>query len=342
MTPSANERWMQRLLTGRGARPVGHAPPDEADGPQVPVQSPVPLRPTAPPPAEQDESEGFTEWLNAKRAERQGSQERHRGVMLIDGVPHDLPPEAFKPYEAPAPAADDRIVEWWRKDKPHLGEDSVPASAPKPQPEEGQEQDAEPPQEAVVPASPPGGPVEKVPAGTPKWTGVRLAAESASGDRRLRILAFNGTAAAFGCYLGLVDLFRGYLPYAEQAAVGTIGLVLAAGGAWTAWRACGSSAVRGVFRDKALIVRVAATVGAAEVGRRLAPVPVAYLNEYGQEWGLGPSSASLLITAVGVCGGLYWGVDRRIRHWPWAYRWLPRVPLASALLACLPYETPVL
>ncbi|MDX3412198.1 hypothetical protein PV708_39215, partial [Streptomyces sp. ME02-6977A] len=244
-----------------------------------------------------------------------------------------------------APARSSRIPDWWSPKPDTLTAARPDDGEPDADEDQGDEEPVEAPEVAepvVKTAPPPSGPIEKVAVDTPKWTAVRKVAEGASGDRRLRILAFNGTAAAFGYYLGLVDLFRGYLPYAEQAAVGTIGLVLAAGGAWTAWKACGSSAVRGVFRDKTLLVRVAATVGAAEIGRRLAPVPVAYLNEYGQEWGLGPSSASLLITAGGICGGLYWGIDRRIRHWPWAYRWLPRVPLASALLACLPYETPVL
>ncbi|MFJ5037986.1 hypothetical protein [Streptomyces parvulus] len=282
MTPSASERWIQRIMAGQGARPVGH--PEPADGPQIPVQSPQPPAP---------------------------------------------------PVQRRSP----RLPDWWAPKPASLADqDDEPGDVDDDQDDE----QPEPVEQVVQPAPAPSGPIEKVTVGVPKRTGVRKAAESAAGNRRLRIVAFNGTAAAFGYSLGLVDLIRSYLPAAEQAAVGTIGLVLAAGGAWGAWKVCGSSAVRGVFRDKTVFVRVLATVGAAEIGRRLAPVPVAYLNEYGQEWGLGPSAASLLITAGGICGGLWWVIDRRIRHWHWAYRWLPRVPLASALLACLPYETPPL
>ncbi|MGW2951563.1 hypothetical protein [Streptomyces eurythermus] len=291
------------------------------------------------------------DWLNAKRAALRGPQARPRGVMWIDGVPHDLPePEALELDEdtTPARAANDGMTEWWRTDKPHLTvEETVPAREPQqkaqvqavaPQ-QKPQVQEVTPPQEVVVPTRPPGGPVEKVTANAPKRTAVRTMGEKASGDRRLCILAFNGTAAGLGWALGLVDIISAYLPVAEQAAVGTFGFVLAAGGGWGAWKLSGADAVRAVFREKTILVRPMVTVGAAEIGRRLGPVPVEYLNAYGREWGLAPSSASLLITAAGIGGGLWWFIDRRIRHWPWACRWLFRVPLASALLACLPYSS---
>ncbi|MFF5968203.1 hypothetical protein ACFY64_31670 [Streptomyces collinus] len=281
---TAHERWTQRLMDGMGVRPVGHAAPGEADGPQIPVQPPVPIRTPTPSP-------GMPNWWSTK--------------------PRDLSelPDNRRP-EPPAPLQD--VVK-----------------------EQEDQEDEEPEQSAPAP----GRPVEKVATDGPKRTTVRKAGDKALGDRRMRIVAFNGTAAGLGWSLGLVDLFAAYLPVAEQAAVGTFGLLLAAGGGWGAWKLTGTDAVRRVFQEKTVLVRPIVTAGAAEIGRRLAPIPVEYLNAYGQEWGLGPASVSLLITAGGICGGLWWFIDRRIRHWHWTCRWLFRVPLASALLACLPYSS---
>jgi len=64
---------------------------------------------------------------------------------------------------------------------------------------------------------------------------------------------------------------------------------------------------------------------------------VTWLNQHGTAWGLGPEAASLLLTAGGMCGGLWWAIDRRTRTWHWTARWLLRVPLASALLAVAVY-----
>lgn len=258
-----------------------------------------------------------------------------------------LPPPATPPSQP-------RVPDWWRVGRPPLAavpdpEEADDDSGHQDDDEDDDENDDDgEPQEyeteypqPVMPPPPPGGPVVKVPAGT-KRTSVRKVGEAAAGDRRLRIVLFNGTAAGLGWSLGLVGIIAAYLPVAEQAAVGTFALVLAAAGAWAAWKITGAGAVHVVFSDKTIFLRCIATAGAAEMGRRLAPIPVAYLNVYGQEWGLGPSAISLLITAGGICGVLWWLIDRRIRHWPWLCRWLFRVPLASALLACIPHTgTPV-
>lgn len=288
--PDAKERWAQRILGGVGARPAGHADPDD-EGPQVPVVSPVP----------------------------------------------------------PQPAAAPRITDWWRTGRPHIGPDTS-------EPEKVDDQDADDVDEAEddeveeeKPAASgpvPGRPVEKVATDSKgravqKKTGVRKHAEAMANDGRLRILAFNGTAAAFGYSLGLVGIFRVYLPAAEEAAVGVFAIVLAIGAAVAAWKILGYPGVYQIL-PYALISRCLLTALAAEGGRNLAPVPVAYLNEYGEKWDLGPETVSLLITAGGICGALWWLIDRRLRAAHWTVRWFFRVPLASALLACLPYSgTPV-
>lgn len=293
------EKLLQRMIKGKGVRPFGHQAPDDA-----PVDGPqTPAQSPVPPPV--------------------------------------------------TPPSQPRVPDWWRRERPYLGAAQVPEAPEalnelKPAGDEHQEP-AEPaapagpaaPEQVAAPTPPPSGPVEKIDVGAPKRTAVRLIGDTASGDRyrRLRIVAFNGTAAGVGWSLGITNVVAAYLPIAEQAAVGSFGLVLAAGGAWATWKVSGAGAVRAVFKEKTPILRLLVVPGAAELGRRLAPIPVAYLNAYGEAAGLGPSTVSLLITDLGICGGLWWFIDRRIRQWRWGYRWLFRVPLASALLACLPYST---
>lgn len=297
---SAKERWTRRIMGATGARPIGHAAPDE-EGPQVPV--------TTPP----------------------------------------IPPMPATPPTPPSTSTTQRITEWWRQGRPDIG---APAPAKDDDGDsDGDEQDVDDgdtvedePEEGKPTA---GGPVEKVATdsrgrATRRKTHVRGKTEAAVGDRRMRVVAFNLSAAGVGYSFGLVQMIRAYMPVAEQGAVGVFGLVLAAGGAWIAWRATGIAAVRAVFQDKTLLLRIGVTAGAAGIGHEVGPVPPAYLNEYGQQWGLGPSAISLLVTAVGICGLLWWFIDRRLRPAHWIVRWLFRIPLASALIACVPYgSTPV-
>ncbi|MFD0209157.1 hypothetical protein ACFVH9_08465 [Streptomyces hirsutus] len=331
------ERVRQDLLRLMGVGPYAAAGPPPPYPPAVPAPS-VPVDVDQEPEEEAD-YEGFSDWLRAKRAARQ--------------EPQDPEPDDDGEDEPAAPArAANRLPDWWRTDKPHLGDADEPGDVVAPDGEDepgdvaekgGQGEAAEPkeqepgPTESVKAAPVLSGLVQKV-TGGPKRTPVRKSGEGAAGDRRLRGLAFNGTAAGLGWVFGLVDAIAIYLPAAEQAATGVFSLVLAAGGGWAAWKFGGTSVVHAVFKEKTVLFRVIVTGGTAEIGRRLAPVPVAYLNAYGQEWGLGPSTVSLLITTVGICGCLWWFIDRRIRHWHWGYRWLFRVPLSSALFACLPYS----
>ncbi|MEU1805854.1 hypothetical protein [Streptomyces sp. NPDC019937] len=157
-----------------------------------------------------------------------------------------------------------------------------------------------------------------------------------SSDRELRVIAFNGVAAGVGYGVGLVPVFGQWLPAAEQAATGMVGLVLAASGAVATWKLTGHPAVRPIL-PYVSVSRTLISVGAAELGRRLAPAAVAWINQNGAQWGLGASAVSLLLTAGGMCGGLWWFADRRARAWHWTARLVVRIPLASALLATALY-----
>ncbi|CAL9610767.1 hypothetical protein SUDANB1_05621 [Streptomyces sp. enrichment culture] len=164
----------------------------------------------------------------------------------------------------------------------------------------------------------------------------RLARSSAITDqerdkRRLRRIAFTGTAAALGSWFGLVPVFGQYLPAAEQSVTPVFATALAAVGGYAGWKLTGADAVRTVCSHP--VFRLIGTAGLAELGRRLAPIPVQWLNERGARYGLGPDSTSLLIVAVVMCGGLAWGIDRRARHLHWTGRLFCHIPTASALLA---------
>ncbi|MCX5285934.1 hypothetical protein [Streptomyces sp. NBC_00198] len=153
---------------------------------------------------------------------------------------------------------------------------------------------------------------------------------------RLKPAFFTGSAAAVGYGFGLVQLLGVYLPVAEQAAVGMVSLLLAVVGGWGAWRLFGRPEIGRIF-PVPILARILATLGAAELCRRMAPAPVDWLNDHGQQWGLGASAVSLLLTAGGMCVGLWWLIDSRVRHKSLLFRWLARIPLASALLATALY-----
>lgn len=279
---SAHERWTQRILGGTGARPVGHAAPDDepADGPQIPVQSPVP------PPA------------------------------------------------APPRSASPRLPDWWAVGRPHLSTNTEPEPEDADDDEDqgkGEPVSKEDAPPTAAPAAEGAADEEEV-----KRTGVRNAFAGAVEDNNARVIMFNLTAGGVGYSLGLVDTLSGFLPAAENGAVGMFSLFTAAAGAWCAVRCTRPSGVQRILPIPHLS-RTVIAAGAAEIGRRMAPVPVEWLNAHGERWGLGPSAMSLLLTAGLMCGGTWWVLDRRIRHWHWTARWLARIPLASALLATALY-----
>ncbi|WP_228976669.1 hypothetical protein [Streptomyces sp. DH12] len=156
------------------------------------------------------------------------------------------------------------------------------------------------------------------------------------GNDRLRVIGFLGAAAALGASLGLVDLFSQVLPYAERSATGIFRTALVLAGAVAAWYITALPAVRYVLVYPWL--RAVIVLGAAEAGRQLAPVPVAWINEHGGPYQLAAPEASLLLTVAVMCGGLYWALDRRAVHLHWTARLIVAVPFASALVAVLLYE----
>ncbi|PWI16021.1 hypothetical protein DI272_18995 [Streptomyces sp. Act143] len=287
---TADERWTRRIMGGLGVRPVGHADPSEADGPQIPEQSPVP------PPATPPSQPRVPDWWRVARP------------------PLAAVPDPNEPDDDSGHDSDDQ------DDDEHQEQDD--------QPQEHKPDPARP----ATPPTPPGPPVAKVATGGPKRTGVRKLADSAADDRTTRWVVFNGTAAAVGYGIGLVPFLEAFMPAAEQGAVGMLSLFTAAVGGYGAWLVSGFPAVKNVLPHPP-VSRLIITVGAAEIGRRFAPVPVDWLNANGERWGLGPSAVSLLLTAGSMCGGLWWFIDRRTRNWHWAARWIVRIPLASAVLA---------
>ncbi|MEU9576294.1 hypothetical protein [Streptomyces chilikensis] len=168
-----------------------------------------------------------------------------------------------------------------------------------------------------------------------KPTGAHAAVIAATDNKRLRALAFNGTAAGIGWVSGLVGVFGYVLPAAERAAVGMLGTLLAVAGFVAAWKLLRAPAVRDI--NLPLLVPLLAPFAAAEVTRRTAPLAVDWLNQHGHSAGLGAHSVSLLITAAALCGGFYWLLDRRARQQHLAVRLVVRIPLASAVLAAALY-----
>ncbi|MDX3239387.1 hypothetical protein PV392_27605 [Streptomyces sp. ME03-5709C] len=295
---------------------------------------------------------------------------RVRGILRRRGVGPDalaIPPRPTRPPHAPAqaveePAGGGRLPDWRKghtidltapaeeepagDDAPDTGLDNPDTDADSPDtPKKDTEEDAddaEPDTGRTGKARPRGaGPallqgVDKL-AGVGRATAVRSRhVRTFSSDRRLRAIAFNGTAAAVGYAGGLVGTLGAFLPVADHAATGMASILLAAGAAYGTWQFTGHRAVVAVLPHP-WISRVLLTAGAAEIGRRLAPQPVAWLDQHGAAWGLGPGTVSLLITAGAMCGGLWWLLDRRARRWHWAARWFARIPLASALLAAALY-----
>lgn len=156
-------------------------------------------------------------------------------------------------------------------------------------------------------------------------------------DPRMRFVLFNGAAAAIGYGVGASGLFDGFMPAADQSITGTVGLALNLAGWYGAWRFLGHPAVDQVLPGPPYVARIVCTLSVGELCRRLAPQGVAWLDQHGTSWGLGPGAASLLITAAIVNGGLYWFIDRKVRHRPALVRFILRIPLATAAVTTLMY-----
>ena len=189
--------------------------------------------------------------------------------------------------------------------------------------------------------------VKKTPTAAPPTRTVRTWASThmpTTDDPNMRIAVFNLTAAGVGYGTGLVTWLGQSLPYAEHTARGIFAFLLAAAGAVAGWKLFTSPAVAAILPGSIrgiplppVFWQTAAAAGAAELARHQAPLLVDWLNSYGTHYGLNANAISLLLTALGMCGGLWWLVDRRARTKHWLARWVLRIPLASALLATALY-----
>jgi hypothetical protein len=315
MTP--RERWLQRMMHARGVRPVGHADPrdDEQDDTTVPVAPVIPVQPTRPAPG----------WPPAAR--------RRISTAGPDRLPAPGRTIALDPdAEDEEPGTEDVV-----DDEDQAPEDVVD--------DEGQdEEDAE--DEEAAPQGP-DGPAAKVPAGAkavrkkaPGRAGGGGGGKSAKDDPSLRIAVFNLSAATVGYMTPLAGIMNTYLVGAEHAARGVFAFVLAAGAAFGSWWVTRHPGVKPILLYP-FIARPLIIAGCAEIARRFAPVPVAWLNENGTRWGLGPDAVSLLITSGGISFALWWFVDRRLRRFHWVVRWVFRIPLATAVVCTLRYGNPI-
>jgi hypothetical protein len=168
-----------------------------------------------------------------------------------------------------------------------------------------------------------------------RWRSARewaVAARSGQWSLTPRIICYNGTAAAAGYLLGIAPALASPLRVAQSNPAGMIGAVVTVTGGVAAWLATGSQHVAPLLPVPPLS-RLLLTLGAAELARRWAPFPVAWLAQNGTPWGLGLEPAAFLITAAGMCAGLWWLTVPRTRRWWWPIRWAARIPFASALLA---------
>jgi len=315
-----DERDVRRWLRLRGVGPD--------------ALSAVPAAPEAPPPPETPPTVHLT--AAAGPAPKPGPE---RALRPIGGA--RLPaPGQYVDLTAPPEDEEDEADHSEPDEEPEQPDETGPA-------EEDQEADDQPPPakrrrwrgDAVekVDVDEAGAPAvdDAPPTQTVRRSRVWARARYAHGDRRLRVIAFNGAAAGVGYGLGLVPTLGAYLPAAEHASEGMLSAVLAGAAGYGAWKLTGHDAVSTVLCHP--LLRLGAVLGAAELGRRAGPLAVDWLAEHGAAWGLGPAPASLLLTAGAMCGGLYWLVDRRARAWHWMARLVVRIPLASALLATALY-----
>ncbi|MBK3630880.1 hypothetical protein JHN59_40050 [Streptomyces sp. MBT49] len=310
MTPG--ERWVQRVMGQLGVRPVGHGEPldDDENGPAVPVAPVVPIQPPAPAP----------DW--PPLATRRVSSAAGPGRLPAPGETIALGDDDEERPKEPV------------EDEDHIDEELVK--------DEGQDDEEDKP---VAPPTP-SGPVAKVPAGAKPVRKKMPRPWSRGGsedDPAPRIAAFNLTAAAVGYGTPLAGIVDAYLVAAEQAARGVFAFVLAAAAVVGTWWVTGRPGVREILACLPYwpLIRLGACLGLAEVARRMAPVPIAWLNGHGEKWGLGPNAVSLLITSGGICFTLWWFIDRKLRRFHWLVRWMFRVPLATAVVASLSHGNPI-
>ncbi|MGX1513993.1 hypothetical protein [Streptomyces collinus] len=315
MTPG--ERWVQRVMGNLGARPVGHAEQPTEDDETAPAAPVVPIQPSAPAP----------DWPPA-------------GARRISttAAPGSLP--------APGRTVDlaDRTADDGDQEEGEEPQAEEPVEQPVKEDSDGDQE--EPAEEApAAQSAPPPGRITKI---LPKAKSSKGMGKSAKDDPSLRITVFNLSAAALGYGLSLAPVVEGYLAAAEHAARGVFELVLALAGMVAGWKLAGHRAVQAILPGSIrgiptppILWQTGAAAGAAEFGRRQAPLAVDWLNQHGQAWGLGPNAVSFLIVSGGIAFALWWFIDRKLRRFHWTARWICRVPLATAVVVTLRAGVPI-
>ncbi|WP_062214640.1 hypothetical protein [Streptomyces sp. NBRC 109706] len=149
-----------------------------------------------------------------------------------------------------------------------------------------------------------------------------------------RWLAYNGSAAAAGSYIGLTSYLSLLPPAAEWAAGGVFGAAGAIACGYGTWWLVTTPIIS---RYLHILGQIAAILIAAEVGRQSGELAVTAIAPYAAQYaGLTYQQTALLVVAAGICGptgGLVW----RLRHQGPLTRWLARIPFVSSVLACALY-----
>ncbi|WP_051710162.1 hypothetical protein [Streptomyces sp. NRRL S-350] len=295
----------------------------------------IPAQPTEPP------AEVRTQKYDLPEGHIVGGGRYPRPGETVDLTPQPEPEPAPAPAPAPEPEPDDdeepeeeqqepeAVFPWWSSVKVKAFAKNAPSATPAP-PDGGQAPGA------PVPPKPSQPPTAGAPAAPAAKSESKTGGSWKPKDKRTRFVLFNGAAAAIGYGVGGSDYVSGFMPAAEHGIVGTFGLAFNLAGWYGAWKLLGHQAVQHVL-PYPFIARFVGTLAAGELARNLAPVGVRWVNQYGTEWGLGPNAVSLILTAGIVNGGLYFLVDRRVRHRGALVRFILRIPLATAAVATLLY-----
>ncbi|MER7046755.1 hypothetical protein [Streptomyces jumonjinensis] len=159
-------------------------------------------------------------------------------------------------------------------------------------------------------------------------------------NRRLRWLAYNGTAAALG-HAALWGITGNFMAGPDALAVGTISLVplgvaaVTAGAAYAGWRAGG--ALQTILRGLPVAAMDRARPAAAFAGAFWAQGTGPFLSEALTQVHPWPQFFAPLIIAGGAAVACWALLDRRTTGWHPVLRWAARIPLATIVLSSALY-----